>query len=81
MDVLLEVRHPDHCLGATEISRRGGIYREKGTHDIINDAIVQGILNKLSDQNKVEQCVQAKNKGGWQLTDIEFQCRRNDYCE
>jgi len=39
------------------------------------------MLNKLSDQNKVERCVQENNKGGWQLTDSEFQRRRDDCTE
>ncbi len=81
LDVLLEVRQEDQCLGVAEISKRTGIYRERGAHDIINDAIVQGMINKLSDQNRVERCVQVNNKGGWQLTDGEFQHRRDDVNE
>ncbi|MCY4290124.1 MAG: hypothetical protein OXC63_16250 [Aestuariivita sp.] len=81
LDVLLEARHEDHCLGPAEISKRAGVYRERGAHNIMNDAIVQGMLNKLSDQNRVKRCEQLNNRGGWQLTDREFQHRRDDYNE
>ena len=34
----------------------------------INDGIVQGLLNKLEEEKKVEKCNQENGKGGWKLT-------------
>ena len=78
LDVLLEARHEDECLGAAEISRRAGIYRDRGTQDIMNDAIVTGVLVKLDSEGRVERCQQENNRGGWHLTDKEFTSRRDD---
>ncbi len=78
LDVLLEAKHEGQCLGPAEISRRAGIFRERGIQDIMNDAIATGLLVKLSDQRRVQRCTQANNKGGWELTDAEFQIRRDD---
>ena len=80
LDVLLEAKHEGDCLGAATISRRAGIYRERGPHDIMNDAIVQGILNKLAEQDRVERCEQSPGgRGGWQLTKKEYEQRRDDF--
>lgn len=62
-------------LGAAEISRRADIYRERGIADIINDAIVTGILNSLHELNKVERAEQSTGKGGWKITQSEFEKR------
>lgn len=78
LDVLLEAKYEEQCMGAAEVSRRTGIYRDRGSENIINDAIVHGMLNKLADQRKVERCKQPNGKGGWRLTDTEFQRRRDD---
>lgn len=78
LDVLLEAKHEDQCLGAAEISRRAGIFRERGIENIMNDAIATGILVKLRDQNKVIRCEQDSGRGGWELTDQEYERRRDD---
>lgn len=80
-DVLLEARHEGECIGAAEISRRAGIFREGGGGNPIasmNDAIVTGLLIKLYGAGKVEQCRQPGGRGGWQLTEAEFNRRRDD---
>lgn len=48
-------------MGAAEISRRAGVYREHGQGGI-NDGIVQGILNSLYEEGKVDRV-----KRGWVL--------------
>ena len=78
LDVLLEAKHENECLGAAEISKRAGIYRERGPHDSMNDAIVNGMLNKLSEQDRVKRCKQEGGRGGWEMTDKEFVIRRDD---
>lgn len=82
MDVLLEAAHEEECLGAAEISRRAGIFREGGGGGgnvaAMNDAIVTGLMIKLFNANKVERCEQAPNRGGWKLTEAEFNRRRDD---
>ena len=78
LDVLLEAKHQGDCLGAAEISKRAGIYRERGSEDIMNDAIVTGLLAKLADSNRVQRCTQSNDRGGWELTDREFAIRRDD---
>ena len=78
LDVLLEACYENECLGPAEISRRSGIYRERGSENIMNDAIVIGILTKLASQNRVERCKQQNGRGGWELTKKEFESRRDD---
>lgn len=78
LDVLLEAKHEGECLGAAEISKRSGIYRERGTKNLPNDAIVHGLLTKLADANRVQRCTQPNQRGGWELTDKEFDSRRDD---
>ena len=78
LDVLLEARYENECIGAAAISKRAGIFRERGDVNIMNDAIVTGILVKLSDENRVERCLQDNEQGGWRLTNGEFESRRDD---
>ena len=80
LDVLLTARYEeDECVGAAEISRRAGIYRQGGMGmSDMNDAIVHGILSKLYQEKKVERCKQPNDKGGWYLTDAEFQSRHDN---
>lgn len=79
MDVLLEARYEGECLGAAEISKRAGIFRERGPEVNMNDAIVHGFTNKLSIAEKVERCKQSNGRGGWRLSDNEFELRRDDF--
>ena len=78
LDVLLEAKYETDCVGPAEISKRAGIFRDRGKEDIMNDAICTGILVKLCDARKVERCAQENNKGGWKLTNEEFERRRED---
>lgn len=79
LDTLLEARQEDECIGAAAISVRAGIFRERGSVNIINDAIVTGVLVKLADEGRVERCKQqGRRRGGWQLADREFEARRDD---
>lgn len=78
LEVLLEAKYEGECLGPAKISRRAGIFRERGSTDIMNDAIVCGVLVKLVDQERVQRCTQANKKGGWELTDKEFGQRSDD---
>ena len=78
LDVLLEAKHESRCLGPSDISKRAGIYRDRGKIDAMNDAIVTGMLMKLHEQDKVRQCTQDNDRGGWELTDEEFTKRRDD---
>ncbi len=78
LDVLLEAKHEGDCIGAAEISRRAGIFRERGVVDIMNDAIATGVLVKLTDEGKVRRCQQHDTqRGGWELTESEFELRRD----
>ena len=78
LDVLLEAKYEDNCIGAADISRRAGIFRDRGIENIMNDAIATGLLVKLRDQGKVIRCEQSNGRGGWELTDEEFERRRED---
>lgn len=78
LDVLLEAKHEEECLGPAEISKRAGIFRDRGSVNIMNDAIVHGVLVKLSDEGRVERCKQPTGRGGWELTEREFAERRDD---
>ena len=78
LDVLLEAKHENNCLGAAEIGKRTGIYRDRGSNNMMNDAIVTGLLNKLAEQKRVQRCEQESGQGGWKLTDKEFEVRRDD---
>lgn len=81
LDILLAAREfdGDGCLGAAEISKRSGIFRDRGDVNIMNDAIATGILVKLSDQNRVERCEQqGRRRGGWRISDAEYERRRED---
>lgn len=77
LDILLEHYPEGHGVGPAHISRRAGIYRSRGPSDIMNDAIVIGILNSLHGERRVERIEQENGRGGWRLTDSEFE-RRSD---
>lgn len=77
LDVLCDAYPEGWGLGAREISRRTGIYRDSGVVQM-NDAIVTGLLNDLHEQGKVEQSNQANDRGGWRLSEREYGRRRDD---
>ena len=69
INVLMEADDHNDCLGAAEISRRAGIFRDRGVVNIMNDAIATGVLVKLHDDGKVARCIQhGSTRGGWELT-------------
>lgn len=78
LDVLLEAKHEKQCIGAAEVGRRAGIYRDRGKSDTMNDAVATGLLVKLEEQGRVQRCEQENTRGGWELTDKEFASRRDD---
>ena len=79
LDVLLEAKHESDCIGPAEISRRAGVFRDRGDVNIMNDAITTGILVKLHSEKRVKRCTQqGKKLGGWELTEREFSSRRDD---
>ena len=77
LDVLLDNQQEKIGLGAAEISRRAGIYRNAGKIGM-NDAIVSGCLNDLCDQGKVQKAKQESGRGGCRLTNEEYERRRDD---
>ena len=83
LDVLLEAKHENECLGAAAIGVKAGIFRESGgaipgAPSAFNDAIVTGMLIKLLKNRKVRRCTLPNNRQGYELTDEEFQTRRDD---
>jgi len=80
LDILYEHYSEGYGVGAADIGKRAGIYRDRGPSNIMNDAIVTGILNSLHEEGKVERTDQEKGKGhgGWRLSDREFNRRRDD---
>ena len=44
----------------------------------MNDAIVWGVLNKLSEKGGVQSCNQPNGRRGFELSDKEFSLRRDD---
>lgn len=83
LDVLLTAKHEGRCIGAAEISRSAGLFRESGDESrgepkSMNDAIATGILIKLMKAGRVDRCEQSPGRGGWELTDNEFEQRRDD---
>jgi hypothetical protein len=74
LDVLCEHYLEGYGLGAAEISRRLGVYRFQP----MNDAIVTGFLFELELQKKTERIEQEDGKGGWHLTTVEYERRRDD---
>lgn len=78
LDVLCEEYRTEHGLGAADIGRQAGIYREPGVVHM-NDAIVTGCLNELHDQRKVERKPQkGSTRDGWRLSEEEYGRRSDD---
>lgn len=77
LDVLCVAYPEGYGLGAADIGRRASIYRDQGIIQM-NDAIVSGLLNLLHEQGKVQQAQQHNGRGGWKLTDEEYERRRDD---
>lgn len=72
LDVLFKAYPKGYGLGAADISKQCGFYREQP----LNDGIVQGFLNELEQQKKVENSEQLNGKGGWRLTTSEYDSRK-----
>lgn len=77
LDVLCNAYTDEHGIGAAEIGRKAGVYRETSAVGL-NDAMVHGLLNQLHEQGKVEQAPQKNTRGGWRLTAREYERRRED---
>lgn len=76
MEVLYSAKKKGECIGAAEISRRGGIFRKPGyATKQGSDHIVWGILNSLVKDNLVTKCIQANGKNRWELTDDAYEKR------
>lgn len=71
LDVLCNAHPEGYGIGAAEISRRMGVYRDAGVVNM-NDAIATGLLNALHEKGKVRQVNQRNGRGGWMLTDQEY---------
>lgn len=83
LDILLDARHEDECLGAAAIGKRAGIFREAGyAKNSGNDDIVWGILGKLVKEGRIQKCAQdpanSARRDGWEMTESEYQARRDD---
>ncbi len=77
LDVLCKHYQGGHGLGPAEIGKRAGIYRDPGEVHM-NDAIVTGFLNDLHKQGKVKRENQEGGRPGWQLSEEEYDRRRDD---
>ena len=77
LDILCEFYEEGVGINPAELSRRAGIYRERGEAKM-NDAIVTGLLNALADEGKVLRVNPERRGAGWRLTPEEFQRRRDD---
>ena len=73
LEVLYAAKKANECLGAAEISRRAGIFREPGyATKQGNDQIVWGVLNSLVKDGLLTKCQQINQRAGWELTDAAF---------
>ncbi|MCY4419074.1 MAG: KTSC domain-containing protein [Cytophagales bacterium] len=75
LDVLMRVYEEERYLGAKKISSETGICRGRWTVDMLSDAVVAGFLNKLQEEKRVCRGKQKFGRGGWGLTDLEYQTR------
>ena len=72
LDVLLEAKYEQEYLQPAEISRRAGM-----THVLYESGdMAYGVLAKLEGEGRVESSPKPKRR--WQLTDEEFEKRRED---
>ncbi len=82
MEVLYAAKKAGECIGAAEIGRRSGIFREPGyATKQGNDHIVWGILNSLVKDRLLTKCAQANGRPGWALTDDAFARRDREVAE
>lgn len=82
MEVLYAAKKNGECLGAADIGRRAGIFREAGyAVKQGNDYIVTGVLSSLVKDNLLTKCLQANGRPGWELTDATFNARDQEVAE
>lgn len=82
MEVLYSAKKSEECIGAAEIGRRAGIFREPGyATKQGNDHIVWGILNSLVKDGFITKCRQKNKQWGWELTDGTFAKRDQEVSE
>jgi DNA-binding IclR family transcriptional regulator len=76
LDVLFKAYNQE-SLSAREISRRAGLPRRE--HEKWeDDMIAYGVLDKLQNEGRVKNDRLGKGAGRWQLTEKEFEKRRDD---
>ena len=76
LDVLFRAYNQE-SLSAREISRRAGLPRRQ-TEKWEDDMIAYGILDKLQTERRVKNNQPGRGPDRWQLTDKEFEKRRDD---
>lgn len=62
-------------MGAAQIGRIAGIFRDTTEDMKMNDATTHGILNKLLGEGRVVRRDQLNGRGGWALADNEYEHR------
>lgn len=76
LEVLYAAKKQGECIGAAEIGKRAGIFRESGyAMKSGNDNIVWGVLNSLVKDRLLDKCMQPNGRPGWELTDRAFEQR------
>ena len=80
LDVLVGAKQAGECLGPTEIASRTGIADNlviaKDEENFMG-AFTLMLLSTLKDEVRAERCTEPRGKMKWELTDEEFQKRRN----
>ena len=77
LDILLEARYEQECLSQVEIGKRGGDIL-RGIADSHRDHTVRHLLKKLEAEGRVETNPPNTRRMPWQLTEEEFERRRDD---
>ena len=76
LDVLFRAYNQE-SLSSREISRRAGLPRRE-TEKWEDDMIAYGVLDKLQNEGRVKNNQPGRGPDRWQLTDKEFEKRRDD---
>ena len=76
LDVLFRAYNQE-SLSSREISRRAGLPRRQ-TEKWEDDMIAYGVLDKLQNERRVKNNQPGRGPDRWQLTDQEFENRRDN---
>ena len=76
LDVLCEAYNQEP-LTAKEVGRRVGISRRQ-SENWVDDTIAYGVLDILQNEKRVKNNQPGRGAGRWQLTEKEFEKRRDD---